>query len=140
MGDRQDEDLRVGFASRLKPQFLGSQVTTDAALPSDQRNSGPSRCKHRSGSGHPTKALTSGRNSIKVGKLLPRRRNRAGAGTPQMRYPLQEFFRYVRGMTSSRRLRDEPQRNYRHTDRTPCADRVQVHNEVPSQASIRPSR
>ena len=32
MGDGQNEDLRVGFDSRLKLKFLGSQVTTDAWL------------------------------------------------------------------------------------------------------------
>src|SRR5471030_67265 len=32
MGDCQNEDLRVSFDSRLKLNFLGSQVTTDAGL------------------------------------------------------------------------------------------------------------
>ena len=32
MGDCQNEDLRVGFDSRVKLKFLGSQVTTDAGL------------------------------------------------------------------------------------------------------------
>jgi hypothetical protein len=32
MGDCQNEDLRVGFDSRLMLKFLGSQVTTDAGL------------------------------------------------------------------------------------------------------------
>ena len=30
MGDCHNEDLRASFDSRLKPKFLGSQVTTDA--------------------------------------------------------------------------------------------------------------
>ena len=32
MGDAKNDDLRVSFDSRLKPKFLGSQVTTDAGL------------------------------------------------------------------------------------------------------------
>ena len=32
MGDAKNEDLRVGFDSRLKLKFCGSQVTTDAGL------------------------------------------------------------------------------------------------------------
>ena len=32
MGDCQHEDLRVGFDSRWKLKFLGSQVTTDAGF------------------------------------------------------------------------------------------------------------
>ena len=32
MGDANEDDLQVGFDSRLKLQFVGSQVTTDAAL------------------------------------------------------------------------------------------------------------
>ena len=32
MGDAKKDDLRVGFDSRLKLKFCGSQVTTDAGL------------------------------------------------------------------------------------------------------------
>ena len=32
MGDAKKDDLRVGFDSRLKLKFLGSQITTDAVL------------------------------------------------------------------------------------------------------------
>ena len=32
MGDAKNDDLRVGFDSRLKLKFCGSQVTTDAGL------------------------------------------------------------------------------------------------------------
>ncbi len=32
MGDAKKDDLRVGFDRRLKLNFLGSQVTTDAGL------------------------------------------------------------------------------------------------------------